>query len=78
MRLYDYLGQQLAAHTTPDSPYREWVRTYSSPQFEALTRRLEGLLDRYGGDHDRLAVLYHQAMELELPFFGAAGGRERP
>jgi thiaminase (transcriptional activator TenA) len=78
MRLYAYLGQQLAAHTTPDSPYREWVRTYSSPQFEALTRRLEGLLDRYGGDHDRLAVLYHQAMELELRFFGAAGGRERP
>ena len=28
MRLYAYLGQQLAAQTKPDSPYREWVMTY--------------------------------------------------
>ena len=78
MRLYAYLGQQLAAQTKPDSAYREWVMTYSSEQFEALARRLEVLLDRYGDDHDRLAVLYHQAMELELRFFDAAGRWERP
>jgi thiaminase (transcriptional activator TenA) len=78
MRLYAFLGQQLAAHTKPDSPYREWVETYSSGEFEALARRLEGLLDRYGGDHDRLAVLYHRAMELELRFFDAAGRWEKP
>jgi thiaminase len=51
--------------------------TYSRPQFEALARRLEVLLDRYGGDHDRLAVLYHQAMELDLRFFDVAGRWER-
>jgi len=62
----------LAAQTKPDSPYREWVMTNSNEQFEAIARRLEVLLDRYGGDHDRLAVLYHQAMELELRFFDAA------
>jgi thiaminase (transcriptional activator TenA) len=78
MRLYAYLGQQLVAHIKPQSPYREWVETYSSAEFEALARRLEVLLDRYGGDHDRLAVLYHQAMELELRFFDAAGQREKP
>jgi thiaminase/transcriptional activator TenA len=78
MRLYAFLGQRLAAHTKPDSPYREWVETYSSAQFEALARRLEGLLDRYGGDHDRLAVLYHRAMELELRFFDAASRWEKP
>jgi thiaminase (transcriptional activator TenA) len=54
------------------------VMTYSSPQFEALARRVEGLLDRYGGDHDRLTVLYHRAMELELRFFDAAARCERP
>jgi thiaminase/transcriptional activator TenA len=78
MRLYAHLGQQLAAHAKPESPYREWVETYSSAEFEALVRRLEGLLDRYGGDHDRLAVLYHQAMELELRFFDAAVRWEKP
>jgi thiaminase/transcriptional activator TenA len=54
------------------------VDTYASADFEALARRLEVLLDRYGGDHDRLAVLYHQAMELELRFFDAASRREKP
>ena len=78
MRLYAYLGQQLAAQTKPESPYREWVMTYSSEQFEALARRLEGLLDRYGGDQDRLAVLYHQAMELELRFLDGASRWEKP
>jgi thiaminase (transcriptional activator TenA) len=78
MRLYAYLGQQLAARTKPDSPYREWVEAYSSTEFEALAQRLEALLDRYGGDDDRPAVLYHRAMELELRFFDAAARREEP
>lgn len=76
MRLYAYLGRELAARTKPESPYREWVDMYSSAEFDALARRLEGLLDRYGGDPDRLAVLYHRAMELEIGFFDAAAGWE--
>ncbi len=72
MRLYAWLGQQLAATVAPESPYREWVETYSSPDLEALASRLESLLDSYGGDPVRLAELYRQAMELELAFFQAA------
>ncbi len=72
MRLYAFLGQQLASKLDPRSPYREWVETYSSPDLEALSGRLEELLDRYGGEPARLAELYRRAMELELAFFQAA------
>jgi thiaminase/transcriptional activator TenA len=72
MRLYAWLGQQLAPTLAPESPYREWVETYSSPDLETLAARLETLLDRYGGEPARMAELYRRAMELELAFFQAA------
>ena len=72
MRLYAFLGQQLAQKLDPQSPYREWVETYSSPEVEALAVRLEALLDHYGGEPARLAELYRRAMQLELAFFQAA------
>jgi thiaminase/transcriptional activator TenA len=72
MRLYAWLGQQLAPALLPESPYREWVETYSSPEVEALAARLESLLDRYWGEPVRLAELYRGAMELELAFFQSA------
>ena len=72
MRLYAFLGQQLSSTLDPKSPYREWVETYSAPEVDALASRLEQLLDRYGGDPERLAWLYRRAMELELAFFQAA------
>jgi thiaminase/transcriptional activator TenA len=74
MRLYAFLGRQLAPTLDPRSPYREWVETYSSPELEVLSSRLEGLLDRYGGDPERMTWLYRRAMELELAFFEAAWG----
>ena len=72
MRLYAFLGQQLVSKLDSDSPYRDWVETYSSSSVEALASQLEGLLDRYGGDPERLVWLYRRAMELELAFFQAA------
>ena len=72
MRLYAFLGQQLAPKLNPESPYREWVKTYASADTEALASRLEALLDRYRGDPEHLAWLYRRAMELELAFFQAA------
>jgi thiaminase/transcriptional activator TenA len=72
MRLYVFLGQQLAPRLNPESPYREWVETYASGDMEALASRLEGLLERYGGDPERLVWLYGRAMELELAFFQSA------
>ncbi len=51
--------------------YMEWIRTYSSPDFEALAARLEGLLDRYTTDTDIVHIAYRRAMTLEVAFFEA-------
>ena len=77
MRLYAWLGAELAPVATADSPYLEWVTTYASPEFEGLARSLEDLLDRLGGDPERIATLYRTAMQLELDFFAAAYGQTR-
>ena len=71
LRLYAFLGQQLMPKLNPESPYREWVETYSSHDLETLASQLEGILDRFGGEPARLKQLYRRAMELELAFFQA-------
>jgi len=73
MRLYAHLGSTLAARGGPaDNPYRRWIDTYADPGFGALVGRLEGLLDRYGGDVCTVRSAYRRAMQLELAFFDAA------
>ncbi|MGE0796273.1 MAG: TenA family protein [Acidimicrobiia bacterium] len=72
MRLYAWLGEQLAPRTAADSPYREWVDTYAEPGFEALASTLERELDRLGGDQTVVGDHYRTAMRLELRFFDAA------
>jgi thiaminase (transcriptional activator TenA) len=73
MRLYAYLGQALLAEgvTGPSNPYREWVETYASPDFESLAATLEALLNRYATDAPPIRQAYRRAMHLELAFFAA-------
>lgn len=73
MRLYAYLGQTLSAEgaASPDNPYREWVDTYASADFESLAATLEALLDRYATDTSGVRSAYSRAMQLELGFFSA-------
>jgi thiaminase/transcriptional activator TenA len=72
MRLYAFLGQSLASDDGHgEHQYMEWIRTYSSPDFEALAARLESLLDRYAVDNDGIHVLYRRAVTLEVAFFEA-------
>jgi thiaminase/transcriptional activator TenA len=52
--------------------YADWIRTYSSPEFETLARRLEELADRYADLSPRAWSTYRYAMECELSFFEAA------
>ncbi len=72
MRLYSFLGQQLAKENPPEHSYSDWIKTYSSQDIEDLAVRLEELTDRYASDTPLLRSTYRYAMECEHDFFQAA------
>lgn len=72
MRLYAFLGQQLALKGTPTHRYAEWIRTYSSPVFEQLAGQLERLANRYTTATDTVRSTYRYALLCEQDFFTAA------
>jgi len=72
MRLYAYLGQELAKGGVPEHAYSDWIRTYRAEEFEALARRLERLVDRYAQDRPLVRQSYRYALDCELAFFVAA------
>ena len=74
MRLYAYLGQDLAGDRGGDNPYGHWIDTYSSAEFGALAERLETLLDREPQITPAIDAAYRYAMDCELNFFDAAMG----
>jgi len=71
MRLYLYLGSQLAAGGLPDHGYREWILTYSSEEFSELVSKIEALLDLHAADNRPVRDAYRYAMTRELDFFAA-------
>lgn len=75
MRLYAYLGHELAEEIPPASlpshPYRDWIETYSGAEFQANAARLEALLDQLATDRPALREAYRYALECELRFFSA-------
>ncbi|MDC0834046.1 thiaminease II involved in salvage of thiamine pyrimidine moiety [Geitlerinema sp. FC II] len=72
MRLYFFLGRELARDGIPDHRYSEWIRTYSSDEFEPLAKQLEALVERYATDTPALHQTYRYAMQCELEFFESA------
>ena len=72
MRLYAYLGQQLAQPRIPDHAYGDWIQTYSSDEFEPLAQQLEQLLEQYVTDPAIAQSAYRYAMQCERDFFEAA------
>ena len=71
MRLYAFLGRELAVARRGDHAYREWIETYSSPEAEELAGTLETMLDELAEDEPEVHRLYRRAMECELAFFAA-------
>jgi thiaminase/transcriptional activator TenA len=72
MRLYAFLGQELAKEGVPKHLYAEWIQSYNAPEFEALAAQLEQLLARYAEDTPTVRAHYRYALECELAFFEAA------
>lgn len=72
MRLYAFLGHQLAEHGIPTHAYEDWIATYSSAEFEPLTIQLATLANQYATPGPLVASTYRYAMQCELDFFQAA------
>lgn len=72
MRLYAFLGQTLAQNGIPEHTYSDWIRTYSSDEFEPLAVQLGQLANRYAELTPIVQSTYRYAMQCELDFFQAA------
>lgn len=72
MRLYSFLGKELARNGIPEHSYADWIRTYSSPEFDWLACQLEDLGDRYAEVTAIARSTYRYAMLCERDFFQAA------
>ncbi|MDZ8081664.1 MAG: TenA family protein [Nostoc sp. DcaGUA01] len=72
MRLYAFLGEQLAVNGIPNHQYEDWIRTYSSVDFEPLAQQLESLVENYARDNAVVHSTYRYAMLCEYDFFQAA------
>lgn len=71
MRLYGYLGTELAKTVGAGSPYQSWIATYGGPDFQALVTRVESLLDSTADNSSTVSDAYAYAMQCELNFFSA-------
>jgi thiaminase/transcriptional activator TenA len=72
MRLYAYLGGELASKCGPGHPYRTWIESYSGEEFGRLAAHLEALLDRVGADTRDVREAYRYALQCEVDFFSDA------
>ncbi len=73
MKLYAFLGQQLAQPTIPEHLYSGWIRTYSSAEFEPLVEHLTYLVNQHAAaTNPSVESAYRYAMQCELNFFQAA------
>ncbi|BAY40427.1 transcriptional activator, TenA family protein [Nostoc sp. NIES-2111] len=72
MRLYAFLGEELAKNGIPAHHYADWIHTYSSADFLPLTQQLERLVENYATANAITHSTYRYAMFCELEFFQAA------
>lgn len=71
MTLYRHLGTSLLPQVHPTHPYKDWIESYSSPEFDQLCRSLERMLDQVSNDTPDVRYAYQYAMQCEFDFFTA-------
>lgn len=71
MRLYAHLGQAGGAYRHAQHPYVRWLDTYAAPEFDALARQVETLLDALATDTPAVHDAYRYALLCEREFFSA-------
>jgi thiaminase/transcriptional activator TenA len=72
MRLYEFLGKELAHGGIPEHDYSEWIRLYSGADFHQITEELEDLVNTCTTETTVAHSTYRYAMQCELDFFQAA------
>ncbi|WP_416672429.1 TenA family protein [Egbenema bharatensis] len=77
MKLYAFLGQALAQPEIPQHTYTDWIRTYSSDDFQPLADQLAELANQYATLTPIVRSTYRYAMQCELDFFEAAWSEGR-
>lgn len=71
MRVYQHLGNELAASLRANHPFQDWIKTYASDDFGQLCAQLESLLDEIASNTPSVRDAYRYAMQCELDFFSA-------
>jgi thiaminase (transcriptional activator TenA) len=77
MKLYAFLGQTLAQPEIPQHTYADWIRTYSSDDFQPLADQLATLANQHATLTSIVRSTYRYAMQCELDFFAAAWSEGR-
>ena len=72
MRLYYFLGTELAKDGLGNHQYSDWIQTYSNSEFQELVSNLEMLVDRYVTTEEEANHHYRYALLCERDFFAAA------
>lgn len=72
MRLYRFIGTQLAQNGIGNHQYSDWIKTYNDDEFGELVQTLERLVDRYESSHAEAHAKYRYALQCERDFFAAA------
>ncbi len=72
MKLYSFLGQTLDQIEKHPHAYTNWIKTYSSADFDGLAIQLADLVDIYATGHTAAKAAYRYAMQCEVDFFQSA------